>query len=195
MVDYAIYQPSFNDPVCFMGAPVYDGEDLLGVAVFQLSLNSLNQIMNKRDGMGDSGETYLVGEDLLMRSDALRNTKKYSAKNSISHPKTGKIQIKVVDEAIKGKSGKTVTLSYHGEKVLSAYVPLEILGVKWALMAEVLESEALAAKKALIITNTIIGVIGYSLYWCWPYLFQNQLPTPLSGLSMGLMNLPRAKVT
>jgi methyl-accepting chemotaxis protein len=42
----------------------------VGILIFQFPIDRLNTIMKERDGLGDTGETYLVGEDLLMRSDS-----------------------------------------------------------------------------------------------------------------------------
>ena len=42
----------------------------LGVLALQLPSDTIAEIMHFTAGMGDSGETYLVGPDLLMRSDS-----------------------------------------------------------------------------------------------------------------------------
>lgn len=193
MKDYTLYQPAFNEPVSFVGAPVFEGDDFLGVAVFQVSLNSLNQIMSKRDGMGETGETYLVGADLLMRSDSFINPKEFSAKNSISQPATGKITTDVVHKALKGQAGKQVTRSYHGDKVLSAFSPLNIMGAKWALMAEVSESEAFATIKALKIANTIIGIVGMALISLIAFFIAGTITKPIKMVVNGLDELAQGE--
>ena len=43
---------------------------LIGYVAFQVPINKINNIMLRRDGMGRTGETYLVGQDGLMRCDS-----------------------------------------------------------------------------------------------------------------------------
>ncbi len=194
MQDYAVYGPAFNEPVGFIGAPIFDeSDDFVGVAVFQLSLDSLNQIMSKRDGMGESGETYLVGQDLLMRSDSFRDPKQFSAKISLSNPEKGQINTEVVKKALEGKPGKIITKSYHGGEVLSAYVPIDIHGVKWALMAEILKSEALEAKKSLIFWNTAIGISGALLIFGLALLISKSITRPIVKVVNGLDELAQGE--
>ncbi|MFH2093819.1 MAG: methyl-accepting chemotaxis protein [Pseudomonadota bacterium] len=193
MADYALYAPAFNEPVSFIGAPVYEGEEMTGVAVFQISLASLNQIMSQRAGMGESGETYIVGEDLLMRSDSFINPKKFSAKNSISQPANGKILTEVVPHALKGESGKKVTQSYHGDTVLSAYAPIDIMGLKWALMAEISSSEAFKAIKTLKIVNAIIGIIGALIIGFIAFVISISITRPIVKVVNGLGELAQGE--
>lgn len=69
--DFAPYAPSNNEPAAFIGYPVKDTDGTLkAVVALQLSLEAINKIMQQRDGMGSTGETYLVGSDKLMRSDS-----------------------------------------------------------------------------------------------------------------------------
>ncbi|MEM8503093.1 MAG: adenylate/guanylate cyclase domain-containing protein [Cyanobacteria bacterium P01_D01_bin.1] len=75
MVDFEFYVPSYNSPAAFMATPIYDGIELIGVLAIQLSVDEINRVMtgNQRwhdDGLGETGETFLVGEDLTMRSDS-----------------------------------------------------------------------------------------------------------------------------
>lgn len=69
--DYKLDQQT-NMPVIFIGAPVFDdqGNDL-GIAAIEIDIEAINAIMyenNPHNGLGESGESYLVGSDFLMRS-------------------------------------------------------------------------------------------------------------------------------
>ncbi len=69
--DFARYGPSHGDPASFISIPVLaDDGAFLGVLAFQLPSGRLNEIMQVSAGMGETGETYIVGHDLLMRSDS-----------------------------------------------------------------------------------------------------------------------------
>ena len=65
------YGPSSGAAAIFMATAIMSQEEeFLGVIVFQLPTDRIVSIMNYTSGMGETGETYLVGEDLLMRMAA-----------------------------------------------------------------------------------------------------------------------------
>lgn len=71
MVDFAPYTPSDSAPAAFVGAPVKDSDGyLIGIMALQLPMDRINDIMQERSGLGETGETFLVGPDSLMRSDS-----------------------------------------------------------------------------------------------------------------------------
>ncbi len=68
--DFEKYKPSNDAPACFIAAPIKEGANIIGILALQIPLDSINKIMQERSGLGESGETYLVGKDKLMRSDS-----------------------------------------------------------------------------------------------------------------------------
>lgn len=73
IVDFKPYRPSYMAPAAFIAAPIYNGSKLVGVLAIQLPVDEINNVMTgnknwKRDGLGETGETYMVGADLFMRS-------------------------------------------------------------------------------------------------------------------------------
>ena len=73
LLDYAQYSPSYEAPASFIASPIYDGNEKVGVLIFQMPLEKISSIMNARSGMGETGEAYLVGSDGLLRSDSYKN--------------------------------------------------------------------------------------------------------------------------
>ncbi len=68
--DLVYYEPS-DGPAMFMAKAMYGSQgELVGVLALQIPTERIVEIMNFRGGMGATGETYLVGEDLLMRSNS-----------------------------------------------------------------------------------------------------------------------------
>ncbi len=191
--DYTVFGPAMNQPVAFIGAPVFDQDGFIGVSVFELGLDSVNAIMGKRDGMGETGETYLVGPDRLMRSDSFIDPQNFSAKNSISNPQSGKIQTESVNLALKGQSGKMETHSYHGNEVLCAYAPLEIMGIKWALLADIAEDEAFAAIWDLKVVNTVIAVVDIVIIAVLAFFFAGSITRPIKRVVNGLDELAQGE--
>lgn len=128
--DLDTYGPSANAPAIFMARAMVsaDGE-LLGVLAFQLPTDSIQAIMQFDAGMGDSGETYLVGMDGLMRSDS-----RFS-----SEPSTLKVAVntEAVQRALADEQGVMIGPDYRGVMVLSAYDSLHLDGFQWAILAEI----------------------------------------------------------
>ena len=69
------YAPSYNSPASFIVSPIFEQDKLLGVAAFQMPVDQINNFMtnnqNWRDiGLGESGETYVVGSDLTLKYES-----------------------------------------------------------------------------------------------------------------------------
>ncbi|MBI4772656.1 MAG: hypothetical protein HY788_00510 [Deltaproteobacteria bacterium] len=147
--DFHPYTPRNGEPTAFIGAPIFDlSGKLLAVAALEISLDPINAVMKERQGMGETGETYLVGEDKLMRSDSFMDPTHHSVAASFADRTKGTVDTVAGNEALSGKSGNNVVVSYHGKQVLSAYAPLEIEGLKWCIIAEMDVGEAFCPKDA-----------------------------------------------
>ena len=70
LVDFQPYAPSNGDPAAFIASAVYDGSQKIGAVIFQMPINKIDAVMQERSGLGETGETYLVGADKLMRSNS-----------------------------------------------------------------------------------------------------------------------------
>lgn len=141
--DFAPYPAEGNAPFAFMGGPVRDPNgERVGAFVIRFGPEHGNAMMLQRDGMGETGQTYLVGSDRLMRSDSFLDPGRYSVDASFANPIRGTVDAKGVHLALGGTSGTEVTRDYRGELVLSSFAPLDLLGVRWALMAEIDVAEA-----------------------------------------------------
>ncbi len=150
LVDFESYAPSNGDPAAFIASPVYDGNQKIGAVIFQLPINKLDAVMQERSGLGETGETYLVGPDKLMRSNS-----RFSEKPTVL---VQKVDTQSVKEAITGKTDCEIIKDYRGVPVLSAYMPFEPLGLKWSIIAEIDEAEAFKAVFALRKWMIIIGL-------------------------------------
>ncbi|MEL6923378.1 MAG: adenylate/guanylate cyclase domain-containing protein, partial [Bacteroidota bacterium] len=147
-VDFASYRPSYGAPAAFVGVPLTDENGLtVGGLCFQLPVDEINGIMTgyenwEEDGLGESGETYLVGEDFMMRSisrfylqdtlgytDALLKLgerqedidRMYRFGTTILQQR---IRSEGVLEALEGKTDVKIIKDYRGVPVVSAYSPL-----------------------------------------------------------------------
>jgi methyl-accepting chemotaxis protein len=158
--DFEQYLPSYEAPAGFVATPIFRGNQKIGVLIFQFPLDKLNAIMKQRAGMGETGETYLVGGDFLMRSDSYLDPEHHSATASFRDPEKGKVDTQASRAAIGGKTGEDIIIDYNGNPVLSAYSPLVFNELKWALLAEIDEAEAFAPVRTLKVVAMIVSIVG-----------------------------------
>lgn len=158
MADFEPYPPSGNEPSAFIAQPVMHDGKIDVVVALQLSLDAINSVMQERTGMGKSGETYLVGPDKLMRSDSYLDPENHSVQASFQNPSKGSVDTKAVQEALAGQTDKKIIDDYNGNRVLSAYAPLKLWGLNWALMAEIDEDEVYEPVNQIILSILIGGL-------------------------------------
>lgn len=168
--DYAPYAPGGNAPAAFIAQPYVEGGEVKFVVALQLSLKSINEIMTQRTGMGDTGETYLVGPDKRMRSNSNLDPEGRSVNASFAGAVSANgADTEAVNNALAGESGAGVMTNYTGAQVLSEYTPLNIENVTWALVAETDLAEVEAPVTALhekilwnaVMFATIVLVIAF----------------------------------
>ncbi|MCK5925658.1 MAG: HAMP domain-containing protein, partial [Methylococcales bacterium] len=167
--DFKLYAPSNNYPAAFVAQPVVKNGKIELIVVLKLSIRKINEVMQQRSGMGETGESYLVGSDHLMRSDSIFD-KTHKVKSSFENPNGGSVNTKALKEALAGQDGAIRIDNYRGVPVLSSYTQLKVFNTTWALIAEIDEDEALASVTALrrymMILGLIVGaaIIAFALY-------------------------------
>ena len=159
--DFEPYAPSNNEPAAFMARPVIHNGKIEMVVALQLSLDAINKIMQQREGMGETGETYLVGQDHRMRSDSFLDPKGHSVLASFTGSiKDNGVETEAAQSALAGKSETKIIIDYNGNPVLSSYTPVELNGLRWALLAEIDKAEIRKPINALILPTLIIIMIS-----------------------------------
>lgn len=159
--DLKRYSPSYEAPAGFIASPIYQGSKKIGVLVFQFPLNELNAIMSERSGLGLTGETYLVGEDKLMRSDSYLDPQHHSVVASFSDKTKGNVDTLASTQALRGETGIATIIDYNGNPVLSAFTHLQVGDVTWALLSEIDEAEAFAS--IIQLRNFVLMVIALTM--------------------------------
>lgn len=160
--DFKLYAPSNNYPAAFVAQPVVKNGKIELIVVLKLSIRKINEVMQQRSGMGETGESYLVGADNLMRSDSVFD-ETHTVKASFENPDTGSVRTKALKEALAGNNGAIRIDNYRGIPVLSSYTPLKVFDTTWALIAEIDQDEALESviklRRYMMILGLIIGII------------------------------------
>lgn len=143
--DFKPYAPSNDEPAAFVIKPVSSNGKRIGYIAYQQPIDKINNILGNRNGMGETGESYLVGSDQLMRSDSYLNPTEYSVKTSFS--KNNKIQTQATESALSGKHDTGVIIDYNNNSVVSSWDYIDIgSNVRWAIISEIDVAEAFNPK-------------------------------------------------
>ncbi|MBF0204259.1 MAG: methyl-accepting chemotaxis protein [Desulfamplus sp.] len=191
--DLQQYFPSYEAPAGFVASPIFQGDEKIGILIFQFPLDNLNRIMQERSGMGKSSETYLIGDDMLMRSDSYLDPNNHSVIASFKNPEKGKVDTQASRNALKGNTNEQIVIDYNGIPVLSAYTPLRFENLNWALLAEIDEIEAFAAVKTLKFAAIIVAVIGIVCIILTALLFTRAIVKPVKRVVHTLTELSQGE--
>jgi class 3 adenylate cyclase len=176
ITDFGDYQPA-DEPTAWLVSPVGPQGRIDGVLALQFPISKINKVMTadkqwEAAGMGKTGETFLVGQDNLMRSDSrLRvqdpqafkrdvvdaGTPPDVAENSIRQHGTTLVQpvaTEATRAAQRGQSGTLITRDYLGHDTLQAYAPVKLAGLNWIVIAKIDTGEAFAPVSAF--TRTLV---------------------------------------
>jgi class 3 adenylate cyclase len=187
-VDFEIYLPAGGRPSMFAAAAVRDNARTVGAVVAEIPIEALNDITTQGGGweaagFGDTGETYVVGEDRLMRSDSrlwLEDPDAYleDLQGAGLDEQLGDLitvfdstvllqpaDTKAVQEAFDEGRFLGRTDNYLGRKSLSAAGPVGFDQLDWVLVAEASAGEAADPlrdylTRVLIAALILIPIVG-----------------------------------
>jgi methyl-accepting chemotaxis protein len=151
------------------------GEDgrLLSVLLLEINAEGVNEVMKKRTGLGETGETYIVGKDKLMRTDS-----QFIPNAALKQL----VDTEGVRAALEGKEGHGEYKDYRGKKVVGSYrwMPER----EWALIAEIDASEAFASLNRMLFAFIIILVlVAIVVIIITAYFVAHPIVTPVLELS------------
>jgi methyl-accepting chemotaxis protein len=143
LVDFAPYYPSYESPASFIASPIFDGQQQIGTLVFQMPIDRINELIARESGLGKTAESMLIGSDGRARCDSPLDPQR-SLVASFHHDASSISVSEAVKKAQAGESGVMETTNGRGEPVLTAFAPIELLGLNWVIQTEVQSDEAFA---------------------------------------------------
>jgi methyl-accepting chemotaxis protein len=136
-------QPTLVAPASFIASPIYRGSRRIGTLIFKLPLDAITDVMSQRQGLGRTGESYLVGQDHLMRSDSYKSPTEHSVDGSFRN--ATKVDSPSILKGLNGEAGIIETHNYLGQEVLSSYIPVRFGTLSSTMLAEIETDEAYSA--------------------------------------------------
>ncbi|MBN1847918.1 MAG: methyl-accepting chemotaxis protein [Deltaproteobacteria bacterium] len=159
--DFQPYHPSGDKHMFFFLGPIYqsldtgEGKEVVGVVALKLDNDSLNQIANRRQGMGKTGETFLARQ---LNGKTAFLTDLVSGENETIDRIGQEISLSYLEKAFSGQSDSEV-YDHQGEKQLVSYNPLTIEGLDWVLASKIDQAEAYKGVKVLERIMSIIAIV------------------------------------
>jgi methyl-accepting chemotaxis protein len=192
--DFAPYLASYDDQAAFAAAPIFDGDRQIGVIAMQYPIDKITEAMSsnkawEKIGLGKTGDTFLVGQDKTMRTNAryvienktafadLLGSKLSANARSAMLKKETTIGLVTIDSdatrpALAGQEGFVEFTDYRGIPSYGAYSPLKVQGLSWGLVAKIDVAEAdepinnlnrQSLLRALVIGLGVVAVAGFAV--------------------------------
>lgn len=195
--DFSEYLPS-GQPTAWMVVPIGSPGRAIGAMAAEIPASIVNDLVTdnkgwQQAGMGSTGETFLVGDDNLMRSDSrlfLEDPEAYRrdvisagtpaevADRAIKQGTTVLVQpvgTKATEAARRGETGTLIATNYLGRRALHSYAPLNLKGLDWVIIASLDSDEAFAPESAfgkrLIRATVIVIFVACLAAIVWSKLF------------------------
>lgn len=182
--DFRPYAPSADAPASFIARPVMNDNGVkIGVVAFQMPIGIINNFMQSADGLGETGEMLLVGDDGLMRADSRLSEESTLLKTSVQNESVTAI---FAGEDSAESSG---SLSHMGHEVRTYAQSVTFHGVRWAILAQISEAEvgeALADMRniMLVIAAALVAAISAA-----GYFLARQISVPISATTIAMNDL------
>jgi len=176
--DFHAYGPSGGAPASFIAKPVLDDDGaLLGVIAYQMPIARMNAVMQQTAGMGETGQSYLVGQDQKMRTDS-----RFSG-DEASTVLEKTVQTPAVERALNGESGFAAMQGAQGKPVMAAFQPLTFAGTEWAVVTEMQDSEIFAPIREMRTFLAVGGLILLAVLTLVGIGFSRTLVRPIRALT------------
>ncbi len=170
--DFEFYEPSNKKLAGFLVQALVDNTgEKIGLIALQIQPENINPVLHDNTGLGKTGESYLVSQDYLMRSDPNSNM---NAESTILNPEH-KVETKIIKDGVqtydKRDNGEninatdiddgTVYIGRKGSPVIGFANHLKIAGVPLCIVAEIEEREAFAP--ALILGQITLLMVSITV--------------------------------
>jgi class 3 adenylate cyclase len=208
VTDLTHYLPSMGEPAAFVATPIYEGSELLGVLAAQLPNNEIEHAISgngawEKEGLGTSGEVYLVGQDRVLRSDTRffhENPDGYlallraqgAAPHQIerirlfkSNILEQKIQSSLAEAALRGQTGSATTVDYRGIEVIGAYAPLNLDNLTWGIVAKMNTAEVFKGVNDMGRRIITFAVVLQGIFTLLSLLLARVFTAPITNLLKG----------
>jgi methyl-accepting chemotaxis protein len=193
--DYAPYGPSFESPAMFLASPILDDGQAIGVAIVQISLKRISEIVSDSAGLRDGQDVFLVGPDRLLRSDSRLDDARFSVARHFNQPEESRLQLAAIDTVLGGQdfSGPGETLD--GREALVSGRSVNVApGLNWAILATYDTDSAYASARQLVWLLTLAVVVVALIAALASGLFARRIVRPILTAQQAAARIARMQL-
>ena len=159
-----------TSPTLTIATPLFDRDgQRVGVVAAVLNLERIDRIVLEETGLGETGETYVVGTDHRFVHARL------------SQAQSGSVSSTGIDRALARSDGRGLYANYGNDKVIGVYRWLDEIGA--ALVAEQTQEEAFAPARRLAFTIGGIGLAVVALLGLGIYVASRRVARPILAIA------------
>jgi methyl-accepting chemotaxis protein len=170
VVDFESYAPDKGKQVGFIGVPFRRSGTgtIIGVLAFSIPSQHIEDVVNMRVGLGDSGDTYFVAKH--KGKSILRSSVPYMKEKKPELQLGYEISTPYIERALEGNTGRETIKDSVGNLALVAYTPMAFHDLHWAVISKINADEALKAvydlERYMLIAAglMLIIIIAYAVY-------------------------------
>ncbi len=186
--DLAPYTAAAGKPTAFMATPIFNNKNRIGVLAFELSSDQITSVLRDRIGLGETGETILVGADFLLHND--------SPFTDVNDVLTTQYHTPQVEAALDGQASPVARdSSYRNTAMLAVADPVTFEGKKWAIVSTISEAEAMAPltdmRNSILTAAAIILALAVGL----GLLFSRSVARPITRLTKTMDDLAQGDLS
>jgi signal transduction histidine kinase len=177
--------PLTAKPTMTIATPLIDPATAqpLGVLAINLNLERMDDIIQDRTGLGNTGETYLVDRFNVFVSGDRFGRQEF--------PRG--VHTEGINAALKGENGSGLYLNYAGVPVIGVYRWLA--NQELVLMAEIHQQEAFAPARQLARTIFLVGLTSAGLLAGGVYLLARQIARPILAITRAATQVAAGDLT
>ena len=188
--DYKKYTPRYEAPASFISSPVIKDGICLGVVIMQMPTDKTTAVMSDHQGLGKTGDSYLVGSDYLMRSNS-HQIEAINVANAFAQQR--ELKNEIIEETLSGKKGSRIYQNLSGNDSLVASVPVSVGDSTWALISEIETGEAMALVDNLRQAVLVLFVISAVLLVLISLLVSSTIARPIRKIASTIQKISTNK--
>ena len=193
VADFEAYRPALGSPRASVGTPIFDGPRMSAIMILRLPIGPITRALSgngqwEADGLGKTGEVYLLGPDETMRTDSRflrgsRGVPRHTPAIDPDHPlgrhdrKTRHHHLHAPGQARGGKRGAARRDRPESARrlprcaVLDGVRTLDLDSLRWGMIAKIDQAEAMAPlhvyARRMLAWSVGLSLVATSWRCCW----------------------------
>ena len=171
----------------YAGAPINHEDGNISIALIQIELSSIYEMLKDSTGLGNTGEVILARTDSTRNRTHFINTMRNKPSESLEVFENDDNLPHYLVKALQGEDGIGSGNDYRGKQVLAAWTNIPNTG--WALVAKIDTDEIYGNSRQLLEKFIISGVVILFIAIILSLIFSQHLVRPIVSLKKSLQLL------